>query len=213
MNKTRIDWADYTINPIKGMCKNDCWYCYAKRMYERFGWDKEIRVDEKCLLELDKIKKPSKIFVGSMHDLFGNWIEDDFISGLRFYLSHYPQHIFIFLTKFPERYSGWEFPSNFWLGVSVTGEEPREEQERLFSQISNVDNVKFISYEPLLGSPELEMGFVDWVIIGGLTPKPKHKIKWVRELLDRYRHHQVPIFLKSNLNWHKKIQEYPIINQ
>lgn len=36
MNKTKIDWADYSWNPITG-CLHDCEYCYARRIAERFG--------------------------------------------------------------------------------------------------------------------------------------------------------------------------------
>lgn len=68
MNKTKIEWCDFTINPIKGICKNDCWYCYAKKMYKRFGWDTHIRQD--YLVFSNMPKKPSRIFVGSTHDLF-----------------------------------------------------------------------------------------------------------------------------------------------
>ncbi len=210
MNKTKIEWCDYTINPIKGMCKNDCWYCYAKRMYERFGWDKKIRVDDKCLKDLDEIKKPSKIFVGSMHDLFGDWIEDKFISGLIFYLSHYPQHIFIFLTKYPKRYSEFTFPSNCWLGTTITGEEKPIEQYRKTQALHEIKkNLKFVSCEPLLGRVQIQE-WVDWVIVGGLTPKAKHDVDWVNEIIiDCKKYDEIPIFLKDNLKWHKEIKEYP----
>nr|DAM34612.1 MAG TPA: Protein of unknown function (DUF5131) [Caudoviricetes sp.] len=35
-NKTKIDWADATWNPVTG-CLHDCEYCYARRIAERFG--------------------------------------------------------------------------------------------------------------------------------------------------------------------------------
>ncbi len=195
------------------MCKNDCWYYYAKRMYERLGWDKKIRVDAKCLKDLDTIKEPSKIFVGSMHDLFGNWIEDEFISGLIFYLSHYPQHIFIFLTKFPKRYSEFTFPSNCWLGTTITSQE---ETPKIWPLVKDFKGIKFVSFEPLLSPIMIQNIFfkhLDWAIIGGLTPKPKHEIDWVSELIVQCREWDIPIFLKDNLKWHKEIKEYPTINK
>ena len=39
MNKSKIEWTDYSWNPIKGLCPVGCWYCYAKKMYKRFGWE------------------------------------------------------------------------------------------------------------------------------------------------------------------------------
>lgn len=34
MNRTKIEWCDYTWNPVVG-CKHGCSYCYAKRFAER----------------------------------------------------------------------------------------------------------------------------------------------------------------------------------
>lgn len=36
MNKTKIEWATYTWNPVTG-CLHDCEYCYARRIANRFG--------------------------------------------------------------------------------------------------------------------------------------------------------------------------------
>ena len=36
MNRTKIEWCDYTWNPVTG-CFHDCPYCYARRIAERFG--------------------------------------------------------------------------------------------------------------------------------------------------------------------------------
>ena len=57
INKTKIEWCDYTINPIKGICKNNCWYCYAIRMYKRFGWNPKIRFKEDELKKIYEIKE------------------------------------------------------------------------------------------------------------------------------------------------------------
>ena len=46
MNKTKIEWTDYTINPVKGLCPMACSYCYARAMYKRFRWNPEIRYDD-----------------------------------------------------------------------------------------------------------------------------------------------------------------------
>lgn len=209
MKNTKIDWCDYTINPIKGMCLNDCWYCYAKKMYRRFNWDKHIRLDMSVFNDIQKLKEPSKIFVGSMHDIFGDWVRNDWIYDILLKVKQYPQHTFIFLTKFPRGMVGWKFPNNCWLGITITGEEFN--QSHIHGSFSGMDNIKFISFEPLLAEPELITKYLslDWIIIGGLTPQPVHKKEWVQSLIQQAREKQIPIFLKDNLNWHEKIQEFP----
>ena len=74
----RIDWTDYTWNPVKGLCKHDCDYCYTKQFYRRFKHDPTVRLDEKTL-NCRFPKKPAKVFVCSSHDLFGDWIDDEWI--------------------------------------------------------------------------------------------------------------------------------------
>src|SRR5664280_2871172 len=73
MNKSKIDWCDYTWNPVTG-CLHGCEYCYARRMDKRFGDGLfNPTFHQKRLDEPVKVKKSAKIFVGSVSDLFGNW--------------------------------------------------------------------------------------------------------------------------------------------
>ena len=67
-----IGWSDYTINPVKGKCPMGCDYCYARRMYDRFKWNPEIRYEDP-FWQFHKLKgkKPSRVFVGSTMELFG----------------------------------------------------------------------------------------------------------------------------------------------
>ncbi len=202
MNKTKIEWCDFTINPIKGICRNDCWYCYAKRMYKRFGWYEHIRQD--YLVFSDMPKKPSRIFIGSTHDIFGDWIPYHWIQDIINYCKYTPQHTFIFLTKNPERYAEFVFPENCLLGATVT------EKKDLW-RIDTMRNIKgFISVEPLLEDvSDLSFRGIDWIIIGGLTPRPVHKKEWVDGIIKQARQLSIPIFLKDNLNYPEEIKEYP----
>jgi len=216
MNKTKIEWCDYTINPIKGICKNNCWYCYARRMYKRFGWNLEIKLDTDCFYNLEKIKESSKIFIGSMHDIFGYWIPGFWIEMIINYCKKLQQHTFIFLTKFPERYK--EFPpfsDNCWLGATITGEESAREQYNIVNALYDIDkNIKFLSIEPLLGNVSNSIqNWIDWVIVGGLTPKPRHDVDWVNDIIIETEDWGIPLFLKDNLKWHIKIQEFPNVHK
>lgn len=213
MNKTKIEYVDYTINPIRGLCKNDCPYCYAKRMYRRFGWDENISCNYGVFNEVEKLKKPSRIFIGSMHDIFGEWIYYNWISNIIQYCSDFPQHTFIFLTKNPKRYAEFIFPDNCWLGVTIDGKEnPKNLEEKMQDFLFNAKNIKFISYEPLLNMDAYYVRFikfVDWVIVGGLTPKPVHLKSWVYGILQIAKHHNKPVFLKDNLKYPEIIKEFP----
>ncbi len=204
MQKSKIEWTDYSINPIKGLCKNECWYCYAKRIYKRFKWDTNISFSIEVFDEVEKLKKPSRIFVGSTHDIFGKWICYSWIANIIKYCSDFSQHTFIFLTKNPSRYKQCVFPQNCWLGTSI---ESNDKLGRLYDLClaTKGKNKIFVSFEPLLDElidlpyyvPELAK--LDWAIIGGLTPKPVHKVIWGLELIATLHELNIPIFVKDNL--------------
>ena len=216
MNKTKIEWCDYTINPIKGLCRNDCWYCYAKRMYKRFKWDEHIRPDF-SVFDLN-LKKPSRIFVGSTHDIFGDWIPYHWIQEIINHIKReWNKHTFIFLTKNPKRYAEFLFPDNCWLGTSI---ESDDKMGRLYDlwKSAKTRNIIFASFEPLLSdlaSLDLKEYYemftmLDWIIIGGLTPEPVHKEEWVNRIIhESCTDNDIPIFLKDNLKYPEKIQEFP----
>src|ERR1017187_10046476 len=117
-----ILWCDETWNPIAGCSKvsQGCAHCYAETMAKRlvamgqtakYGptidehghWTGKITIDEKALLAPLGWKKPRKIFVNSMSDLFHENVPDDFIDKVFAVMALCPQHIFQVLTKRPER--------------------------------------------------------------------------------------------------------------
>jgi len=216
LNKTKIDWANYTWNPITG-CKRGCAYCYAKKMRARFmpevPWDTLMYFDER-LEDPIKIKKPSKIFVGSMSDI--EYWPKYYMGYVLETIKKCPQHIFQFLTKNGRVYEGYDFPLNCWLGVTWTGNESDTDWTNKLCNQENgwkgKKNIKFISHEPLLKDNVSYMSGIitpDWLIMGGLTPKPMHKMEWVKAMVDYCSVSHIPIFLKNNLHYPIKIQEYP----
>jgi len=132
MNKTKIEWADMTWNPVTG-CLHGCEYCYARKIANRFKmkstfpktnnpdkthiayktdistpkfpWGFEPTFYPGRLDEPQKIEKPQNIFVCSMADLFGDWVPDEWIEAVFEACAKAPQHRYIFLTKNPERYA------------------------------------------------------------------------------------------------------------
>lgn len=202
MNKTKIEWCDYTINPIKGLCKYACDYCYARKMYKRFHWNEEVRIDMTTLNSIAKIKEPSRIFLCSTHDLFGEWIPDKWIWGIITQIQSYSQHTFLLLTKNPKRYKDWTFRNNFWLGQTVVKKED-------YKKIDN-DNIKFVSFEPLLDNEIGNYRFpADWYIIGGLSPTPKHSHEAVDKILSQASYFGTPVFIKHNTFYPTIRKEFP----
>lgn len=213
MNRSRIEWTDYTVNPVKGICPVHCRdlqgkeYCYAASptgLYKRFHWDEAIRYDNSLCNEAPKIAKPSRIFVGSTMELFGPWVDPEWLRLTLNAVKAHPQHTFIFLTKRPQelaRYNPW--PQNCWVGASAP---TYEAVGRAYTGLLAVQaKVRFASFEPLLEEVDgpalhLLMGQLDWAIVGQRTPVrepiPRHlvdDIVWVADNAG------VRVFLKDNL--------------
>lgn len=64
----------FTGNPIKGQCQHFCDYCYGEKIRQRFGLPKEISWHPEELEKIEKRKKPTTFFMGSIYDLFGSWV-------------------------------------------------------------------------------------------------------------------------------------------
>lgn len=215
MNKTKIEWTDYSWNPITG-CFHNCWYCYAQKLFTRFHKSFEPTFYPERLNELDKIKKPAKIFVCSVADLFAEWTKPDWQYQIWDTITKpkYDHLTFQLLTKNPERIP-YKIPrKNIWIGTTITCQQ---ELNKINWLVQNWKGTKFVSFEPLLSeiNPLLlcydNWRQIDWVIIGKLTGSRKVKLEkyWVKNLIHDCRQVNIPIFLKNNLKWPKKIQEFP----
>ncbi len=208
MNK--IGWCSETWNPVIG-CKNNCNYCYAKRINDRFNFIKDFNIPEWREKSFNKKlpKKPQRIFVGSMSEI--HYWEPEWIEMVIEKVKQYPQHTFMFLTKYPnEVYLKYDFPENCWLGTTVTKETDmyKNDWNYLYG-----NNIYFISFEPLLEDLNLNyLNFknIDWVIIGAETGNRKNKVKprrsWIENILYYCRRYDIPVYIKYNLS--KYYDEY-----
>lgn len=209
MQKSKIEWTDYTSNPVKGLCPMACSYCYARRMYKRFHWDETIRFEP---LDYKKFPDGSKVFVGSTMELFGDWVKETWLDQIFEWCRRLPNVTFIFLTKKPQNLIKWSpFPSNCWVGVSATNETQAAAACAWFSLIEA--KVKFLSIEPLLSWDcenaknsrfwqQTHYHDINWLIIGQQTPVKQStmpKIVWIKEIVDAADKTGVPVFLKDNL--------------
>jgi protein gp37 len=201
---TSIEWTDKSWNPTTGCNKVSpgCIHCYAETITKRFRFPNgfDLTLYPERVQQPLSWKKPSKIFVNSMSDLFHEEIPLSFIQSVFETIKRTPQHIYQILTKRPERLveliPDLEFHKNIWLGVSVESQD----------YISRIDllrqvpaNVRFLSCEPLLGSLYLDLTNIDWVIVGGESGEKYRPINldWVRDIRDQCRRSKVAFFFKQ----------------
>lgn len=128
---TSIEWTDRSWNPVRGcsIVSPGCINCYAMKQAHRFSgpgrayegltkqttagpqWTGVVRTIEAALLEPLSWRKPARIFVNSMSDLFHEDVPDAFIDRVFAVMALAPQHTFQILTKRAERMrdyiSGW----------------------------------------------------------------------------------------------------------
>ncbi len=105
---SKIEWTDATWNPVTGCTKvsEGCDHCCAERITERFGGKGSF---EKVVLHPEKLddpfhwRKPRRVFVNSMSDLFHDDVPDEFIAQVFAAMALSPRHTFQILTKRPGR--------------------------------------------------------------------------------------------------------------
>jgi len=195
---TKIEWATETWNPVTGCTKisEGCQNCYAKRMANRLRGRYGYPADEpfRVTFHRDRIeqplkwKKPRKIFVCSMGDLFHSGLTGWMINEVWMMIRNAPQHIFILLTKRPGAMKAWTraaaqvkawpveeiWPENVWVGV--TAENQKCADERIPTLLHIPAAVRFVSVEPMLGPVDLRHMDVEeysheWCFIDALTGK------------------------------------------
>lgn len=216
---TGIQWTDETWNPVTGCTKvsTGCKHCYAEKLAPRVFAGQltlvgrhggptsavmrprrftDVMVHDDRLDRPLHWRKPRRVFVNSMSDLFHEDVPDEFIAQVFAVMMLARKHTFQVLTKRPDRMRRfvaacpgiaeafhrldhwrvpWEWPiPNVWLGVSCENQETAD--ERIPILLDTPAAVRFVSAEPLLGPVELSRYMVwiddacsmlDWIIAGG----------------------------------------------
>ena len=238
MNKTKIEWTDYSWSPITGCLGPDgkgcCPYCYARRIANPLApkgnvlWSSR-EVAPGCyeagkgdvfpygfaptfyphrLEEPLKVKKPSRIFVCSMGELFGDWVPVEWQEMVYDTMRRAPWHIFIILTKWPEqmllRLPWIETPApNIWHLVSCENQETWDKRvPELLKLRKHGWRVLGVSVEPMLGEIEPHgIENLDWLILGGQSPPSasQPKYEWIRGINSYALGYGLPVFEKKNL--------------
>ena len=214
--KSTIEWTDATWNPVRGCTKISpgCAHCYAETFAERFrgveghpfeqGFDLRL-IPDKLRLPLSW-RKPKRIFVNSMSDLFHEGVPDAYIVDVARIMAASPWHVYQVLTKRSERMrellaSRISFAADephIWWGVSV--ENQRAGIPRISHLQASTARVRFLSVEPLLEDlGELKLAGIHWVIVGGESGPGARPMKpeWVLSIKRQCRDFGVPFFFKQ----------------
>jgi protein gp37 len=146
-------------------------------------------------------KKPQRVFVNSMSDLFHKDVPFAFVARVFDTMRRAHWHTFKILTKRADRLEEFSpqlpWPDNVWQGVSV---ESADYAYRIDHLRRTGAKTKFLSIEPLLGPiPNLDLTGIDWAIIGGESgpgARPMAK-EWVLEIIARCRRAGVAVFFKQ----------------
>jgi protein gp37 len=247
---SKIEWTDETWNPVVGCSKISagCENCYAQKMACRLAhmgnrayqdvvrvsdqgiplpgrWNGKTAFVETALYKPLHWKKPRRIFVCSMGDLFHESVPFKWVHQIWDIMKACPQHTFMILTKRPEKMKrdielvymkermGWAkgFWQHVWLGVTAENQETADERIPVLLQIPAA--VRFVSVEPMLWRVDLtpwlprfldfsyttDPARLDWIICGGESgpgARPLHP-DWARSLRDQCQDAEVPFFFKQ----------------
>jgi protein gp37 len=209
--KSTIEWTEYTWNPVTGCTKisTGCRNCYAERMAKRlqamgqpnYSNGFTVCVHDHMLDTPLRWKRPARVFVNSMSDLFHENVPECFIHKVFDIMTRTPQHHYQVLTKRAERLvdtsGSLPWPDNVWMGVTV---ENNNYTYRIDLLRKVPARIKFISIEPLLGPiTKLDLREIDWVIVGGESGPGARQMRpeWVIDIRDQCRVSGVPFFFKQ----------------
>ncbi len=241
---TGISWTDATWNPIRGCTRvsEGCRHCYAEQLAARHAihqgkpgpfhgfahmrngepaWTGRVELQPHLLDVPLRWKKPKRIFVNSMSDLFHEALPDEAIDCVFRMMQKAHWHTFQILTKRAERmrfytrkitrdYRGVPGPMplpNVWLGVSA--EDQTAANWRIPNLLRSVAAVRFVSAEPLLGPIDLAQsiaraveadGSVDWVIAGGESGAGHRdaQVQWFEDLAAQCTDAGAAFFMKQD---------------
>lgn len=230
--KSKIEWTDRTWNPVTGCTKvsQGCKNCYAERDWprlsanpktvyfgRRFG---QVATHPERLDQPLRWKRPSRIFVNSMSDLFHDDVDSVFIATVFSVMALAVQHRYQILTKRPDRMRDlvarlmvlaqsvpehllpadeFIFPhDHVFLGVSAEDQETADARAPILAK--TLTHRRWLSAEPLLGPIRIEPAWaLAWVVVGGESgPNARPmKIEWVRSLRDQCEAFGIPFFFKQ----------------
>lgn len=225
--QSRIEWTDSTWNPVTGCTQvsSGCDNCYAMALAQRRLRDlylerAPVRSDAKSLADPFAVrlweeriseplrwKKPRRVFVNSMSDIFHVDVPETFVRSLFKVMLAADRHVYQVLTKRPARalrfmrrngdlFPTGSIPPHIWLGTSVECQDVAYRVDQLRELHASV---RFLSCEPLLGFLSVDLTNIHWVIAGGESGRRYRPLdlEWARVLRDQCAVAGVPFFFKQ----------------
>lgn len=186
MNKTSIEFADFSFNPITG-CKNGCEYCWAKKFSNRYKMQNNFHVpqfhEDRLLEKIPKIPKERNeiamiispdqpvIFTVDMGDIFSAGVEMEWVMAVMTYILYRQEATFLLLSKRPNKYITWDeyIPQNVIIGTSL---DYAHNNNRLkpIKEMTKRGYKTFVNIEPLMSRmDQVDFSGIDFVIVGALT--------------------------------------------
>lgn len=217
---TGIEWTDQVWNPTTGCDRISagCDHCYALTMARRLkamgaakyqadghpatsGPGFGVTVHPDALALPLSWRKPRKVFVNSMSDLFHAKVPLDFVRDVFEVIEATPQHTYQVLTKRAERLArhadALTWPTNLHLGVSV---EDDAQKGRIDALRRVPAALRWISAEPLIGPlPNLDLTGIGWIVVGGESGRGARPLEldWIRDITAQCAAADVPVFVKQ----------------
>src|SRR6266852_2055075 len=220
---SHIEWTEATWNPIAGctVLSPGCTNCYAQRLAARLQamgspkyqrttrksgrrhvWTGRVNIDQTALDAPLRWRRPMRIFVNSMSDLFQDPVPIQVIASIWSIMKEAHWHTYQILTKRPERMrdvvSEFDCPlPNVWLGTSV---ENASYLDRINLLRSVPAHIRFVSFEPLLGPvAPVNLDGIHWAIVGGESGPGARSIdpQWVESIQAACRDQSVAFFFKQ----------------
>lgn len=223
MARSSIEWTEATWNPVAGckMVSPGCTNCYAmrlaarleamghrkyagttRRVAGRYVWTGRVNVHEPALSEPLRWRRPQRVFVNSMSDLFHEGVPVEFVRRVWEVMAEADWHVYQILTKRPARMRdvlrrGFPVLEHVWLGTSVESDKYASRLDKLREAPAFV---RFVSFEPLLGPVgSVDLTDIDWAIVGGESGPRARSMDpaWVEDLQHQCRWQNVAFFFKQ----------------
>jgi protein gp37 len=217
-----VSWARWTWNPVTG-CEHGCKFCYARAIATSdrmsavypFGFapafhEYRLEAPANTSHKVTDDERDGRVFVCSMADLFGKWVPEKWIKAVFAACAKSSQWEYLFLTKWPKRYSMLATLPKAWFGASIIKQADVDRVTRdMTSFDAHAGIIRWVSLEPMLEPITFnDISWCDLMVIGaqtgthqpdGFVPAFQPKFEWVADVVAQCRAAGIPYYLKPNL--------------